>query len=148
MLSSPPHSKWPFLETTSGPVLFARWQRSTRTETMQRSLRLSAWLPEPHTIDAMFKGPANTSLCFDVWKRCDDNMTGGNERSVNQTEVWTSFDILRLLIWRSLPSQLAGPSPVFLGVTWATRLSTSRHQHEAIFTYTNQSSRLQPDALI
>lgn len=77
-------------------------------------------LNHTHQWNAMLKGPPNTSPCFDVWKRCDDNMTGGN-----RTEKWKSHDILWLLIWKSLPSQLAGPSPVFLGVTCATRPSTS-----------------------
>lgn len=52
-----PRSKLRFHETTSGPVSFALWQRSTRTGTTQRSWQLSAWLPDLLAVDEMFKGP-------------------------------------------------------------------------------------------
>lgn len=56
------HSKLRFRETMSGPDLSARWQRSTRTETMPRSWQLSAWPREVHATDRRFKGPAYASL--------------------------------------------------------------------------------------
>lgn len=111
------HSKSQFHETTSGPVLSARWRRSTRTETMLRSWQLSAWLPEPDATDAMFKGPANSSPHSNGWKRCDDNMTEGKDGVLIRKKYGHLLISLHLVIWTTLPSQLAGPSPVFLGVT-------------------------------
>lgn len=68
------------------------------------------------------------------------------DKDFDQKEVWTSFDFLHLPIWISLPSQLAGPSPVFLGVTQATGLSTSNTDMKPYSHNTNQSF-LQPEAL-
>lgn len=48
LLSSSPASKSPFHATTSGPVSFEPWRRSTRTGTTQRSWPLSVSLPDRH----------------------------------------------------------------------------------------------------
>ena len=145
VLSVPPHtSKSRFHETTNGPALFARWQRSTRTGTTQRSWQLSAWPPDLLTVDEMFKGPV---VCLAIAAAV--LMEGKRWRSDQKEARRTWFDFLHLLlIWTTLPSQLAGPSPVFLGVThkrqgYQPQTLTRSHTHK----HTCQSSFLQPDAL-
>lgn len=114
------HSKLRCHETTSGPVLCARWQRSTRTGMMQRSWQLSAWLPDLVAMYATSKGPV---LCLLKLTQEKDMMTTWLEKKMK--EVWTSLDFLHFLICTTLPSQLAVLSPVFLGITRATGLPTS-----------------------
>lgn len=86
-----PDSKLQFHETTNGPVSFARWQRSTRTEMMQRSWRLSAWPPDVLAEDEMLKGPAMRlllpALILMEGKRCS---------LVLKELIWTSLVFLYL----------------------------------------------------
>lgn len=61
-------------------------------------------------VDAMFKGPVARLLISAVFWWKEKMQT----KSFDQEEVRASFDFSHLLIWTTLPSQLAGPSPVFL----------------------------------
>ena len=104
----PLHSKLRCHETTSGPALSARWQRSTRTETMLKSWRPSAWLPDLIAVDTTLKGPVVHLLIS----------TPPGKMEVMIRKKYGHVLIHCTLIGQLYLVCLAGPSPVFLGITW------------------------------